>query len=258
MAQFPPRPPRWTIMAAALLLGATAGRAVPTPEASCQAGRELAAGKFALCTQKALRKYEQLGAVLGALEDYNQAVGRCVAKYSVAWTKLQAKAAGTGSTCDNPRLVDNGDGTVTDRLTGLQWERKTNLDSTPNASDPHDVDNLYAWSAGGLSGTAADGTVFTSFLATLNGGCFAGHCDWQLPTRDQLQTIVSPPHPNCAITPCIDPTFGPTLANTYWSATTEATLTTFAWGAGFQIGGGGLNGATKTGTAYVRAVRFAF
>jgi len=44
----------------------------------------------------------------------------------------------------------------------------------------HDKDNVYSWSAGGAGGTAADGTAFTTFLASPNsGGCFAGQCDWR-------------------------------------------------------------------------------
>src|SRR5262245_36534894 len=54
-----------------------------------------------------------------------------------------------------PRFVDNGNGTVTDRQTGLMWEKKT--DGNVNAT--------YTWSS---TGTAPDGTLFTSFLATMN------------------------------------------------------------------------------------------
>jgi hypothetical protein len=100
-----------------------------------------------------------------------------------------------------PRFVDNGDGTVTDNMTGLMWEKplaSTDVGCTGIASAP-DVrcaQNTYTWSA---SGVAADGTLFTTFLATLNGGdyydpatgqlvsggpgnCFADHCDWRIPT----------------------------------------------------------------------------
>src|SRR5213078_3331138 len=66
-----------------------------------------------------------------------------------------------------PHYVDNGDGTVTDNTTGLIWEKKTGTVGTPNPSDVHDVNNSYTWS--GVSPYQnPDGTLFTTFLATLN------------------------------------------------------------------------------------------
>ena len=113
--------------------------------------------------------------------------------------------------CASDRFVDNGDGTVTDRLTALQWEKKTN-DSTI-----HDSSNTYSE---GTTRGAADGTVFTTFLATLNqnGSCFAQKCDWRLPTVEELQTILLKPYP--CDTPCIDENlFGPVGNAWYWSST---------------------------------------
>src|SRR5439155_2130664 len=137
------------------------------PEQKCQARRANAAGKYAECAQKALGKLS----LSGDLNAYNAAGGKCVTKYDATWDRLQGEATGSGATCDNPRFVDNGDGTVTDRLTALQWEKKDNLDNSPNPADPHDADNSYTWSA--PSGTAADGTAFMSFLASLNSGGFS-------------------------------------------------------------------------------------
>ena len=131
--------------------------------------------------------------------DYQKPLSKCRIKYAGAWAKLQAKASGTGTSCDQPRfrVVD---GTVKDNLTGLQWEQKTD-DGTV-----HDKDNGYAWS---VAVSDADGPAFTDFLATLNGTHFAGQCDWRLPTRAELQTILPGPYP-CA-SPCIDTAlFGPT------------------------------------------------
>ena len=84
----------------------------------------------------------------------------------------------------------------------------------------------------------ADGTAYTNFLATLNsGGCFVGQCDWRLPTRGELQTILLEGYP-CTTSPCIDQvTFGPTAAGVnYWSSTTNATNANFAWDVGFDDG----------------------
>jgi hypothetical protein len=155
--------------------------------------------------------------------------------------------------------TDNLDGTVTDHETGLQWEQKVSPGGRP--TDPHDVDNFYSWNAGGGGFTFPDGTVFTDFLAKLNGassdgvtltGCFAGHCDWRLPTIVELQTILKDPFP-CGTSPCIDPVFGPTLASNYWSATTSATNPGYAWDVGFNVGN--VDYDPEYYNLYVRAVR---
>jgi hypothetical protein len=141
---------------------------------------------------------------------------------------------------------------VTDRLTGLQWEQKTDDGSI------HDKDDIYTWTAGGSSFTAADGPAFTTFLATFNGGgCFAGQCDWRLPTRAELQTILDESYPCTEGTePCIEEFyFGPTsfAQNFYWSSMTHEVNAAVAWVVEFY--GGSVFGNTKQGPGYVRAVR---
>ncbi len=152
--------------------------------------------------------------------------------------------------------VDNCDGTVTDTITGLMWEKKT------DDGGIHDKDNVYSWS---VTGTAFDGTAKTAFLDVLNdvagGGanCFAGHCDWRLPKvstdtdagMPELETILLAA---CPLTrPCIDPIFGPTRADGYWSSTTLASNLFNARFINFLIGNLLFGG--KTGGLHVRAVR---
>jgi hypothetical protein len=156
---------------------------------------------------------------------------------------------------------DNGDGTVTDHELGLQWEKKTSsVGSGANLADPHDVDNTYSWTE---IYTAPDGTAFTDFLNKLNGGfgpCFAGHCDWRLPTEAELQTILAVPHlsayTQCPVHPCIDEIFGPTVENLYWSSTTYAGANANAWAVGFTNRSVGAH--DKNTYLYVRAVRDTF
>ena len=144
-----------------------------------------------------------------------------------------------------PRFVDNGDGTVTDNKTGLMWEKKTDSN----------VGDTYTWSR---SGAAPDGTLFTSFLATMrcdisaNGSCgLAGHYDWRIPNISELQTIVDCSQPNC-----LDPIFGPRPASFsfYWSASSLGDLTSgIAFGVFFLDGSAAHD--TKDDSQSVRAVR---
>ncbi len=162
---------------------------------------------------------------------------------------------------DGPRFADNRDGTVTDNKTGLVWEKKDNLDGNADPSDPHDADNRYAWSR---SGTAPDGTAFTDFLFALNGGtspdgvatsgCFSGHCDWRLPTVEEVTGILDQALGSCGggVGPCLDPTSGPMQADGYWSATSFARDTTSAWLRDFS--GGDAAEGSKARSFFARAV----
>jgi hypothetical protein len=207
-------------MLIALLGGTTGAHAGLTPEQKCQKGRYQAAAKYDTCQRKLFAQF------FGGDELYDPkfqtALSKCRVTYTATWATLQKAASGTGATCDAPRFVVNGDGTVTDHLTGLQWEQKTD-DSTV-----HDRDNPYEWST--IGGTAASGSAFWFFLATLNsGGCFAGQCDWRLPTIAEVQTIFSKPYP-CPLNPCIDQDlFGPLGSGVEWSSTTYATNPQIGW-----------------------------
>lgn len=233
----------WAVVSGLTVVVCTSVTQAATPEDICQAGRWKAAARYAQCMQVAL--------VHNLLLKY----GKCVTRYAGTWPRLQQKATGSGATCDNPRYADNGDGTVTDRLTALVWEKKTD-DSTI-----HDGDNTYTWSPGGPMSSEAAGTAFTSFLATLNtaGSCFAGQCDWRLPTRGELLTIITPPAPACgeSVTgPCVDPVFGRTPDfSGYWSGTTHEVFPVDVWFVEFQHGGVGFVEKTLVGGFYARAVR---
>jgi hypothetical protein len=164
----------------------------------------------------------------------------------------------------SPRYVDNGDGTITDRTTCLVWEKKTGTVGTrlicgtsEGCPDPHGVNNVYRWSN---SGTAADGPVFTVFLAQLNAGAgFAGRTDWRLPSEDgrespftgpkELESIVEAGHGP----PIINPIFGPTASDFYWSSSTSSVVPRAAWYVYFFSRF--VNTGSKTSDNDVRAVR---
>jgi hypothetical protein len=86
---------------------------------------------------------------------------------------------------------------------------------------------------------------------------FAGHCDWRLPTLEELRTLVDLTAPGCGTgSPCIDATFGPSNRPYYWSSARVAFNASFAWVEEFNYGGSTL--FPRTGTTYARAVRRAF
>jgi hypothetical protein len=155
-----------------------------------------------------------------------------------------------------PRYVDNGDGTVTDSQTGLMWEKKT----AAGTGDVHDANNVYTWSTE-FSNPIANGSLFTSFLATLNltlqttdsDTCFANYCDWRIPTVAEMRSILLAPAP-CASRPCIDQSvFGPVGQNYYWSNASVTGNLGNAWMVIF------IDGSTtnffKNGGGFGRAVR---
>jgi hypothetical protein len=268
------------LVAGTLLLAVTAVQAATTPEQACKSGKSKTAGKYAPCRENAEAKL----ATGGDPSKYTEALDKCESKFSDAWQKLEDKAVAASASCPaadsiikgqinaytdtvaalvaGNRFEDNLDGTVTDHETGLQWKQKTTtVGSGVNLADPHDVDHMHYWNTT-FGGTTPNGTAFADFLPKLNGGsidgvtltgCFAGHCDWRLPTIVELQTILLDSYP-CGTSPCIDPVFGPTSARSYWLATTYATSPDSAWVVGFKDGV--VYAQLKDWTInYVRAVR---
>jgi hypothetical protein len=211
------------IVATVLLLSASTVHAKLTPEQQCEKGRYHAAAKYAQCQDTAF------GSDLSGSVDFagfQAALSKCRAAYASAWTALEKKAAGTGAFCDSARFVDNG-GTVTDRLTGLEWEKKDN---------------------------ANVGFTF-NFFSILNDIDviihFTTQPDWRLPTPSELSSIVSEPYP-CSTSPCIDPVFGPT-GGSYWSSIPVAGFPTLVWFVNFTAGG--TDNTNVTNMLQVRAVR---
>ena len=158
------------------------------------------------------------------------------------------------------RFVDNGDGTVTDNWTGLMWEKKSDDNSI------HDQDNVYTWTddADG-DDMNPDGTAFTEFLATLNTEQFAGHADWRMPSRPELESILdlerSAPTtdtafdldclPGCSVTTCSCSYF----LDLVWSFTTYYDTPVCAWTVSFDDGA--VDPDYKNTPYPVRAVRTA-
>ncbi len=121
---------------------------------------------------------------------------------------------------------------VRDNVTGLIWEIKTDDNSI------HDRDNTYTW----------DNTA--TFITAVNNENFGGFSDWRPPTIKELSTLVN----SNGYDPAINTVFFPrTKSSYYWSSTTYAYSSGYAWGVYFYRGDVTYN--DKSISYYVRAVR---
>ncbi len=106
----------------------------------------------------------------------------CRKQYFDKWSSLDLP-----SKCRQRHRFESTDGgaTVTDHLTTLVWEKKTEVDG------PQAPTEVFSWSAS--SAHKEDGTAFSDFLPALNASPFAtvtGSKGWRLPTMPELQTIM--------------------------------------------------------------------
>jgi hypothetical protein len=120
---------------------------------------------------------------------------------------VRAVRSGQCGSFDN--FIDNGDGTVSDFATGLMWEQKT------DDGGLQDKDNTYSWQEA------------LSYCENLS---LAGHSDWRLPNRNELQSIVDYYRYN----PSIDTTFFPNTSSEYWTSTTYDSNPNYAWYVSFD------------------------
>jgi hypothetical protein len=123
-----------------------------------------------------------------------------------------------------PRFVDNGDGTITDTRSGLQWSKATITDKC--------VTHAKAEKA----------------CATLD---LAGHSDWRLPTVEELFLLAD----RKRFSPAIDTeAFPDTRSDWYWTSTIDASSSDYAWLVDFG-GGSAYSAHRDDDDAFARAVR---
>ncbi len=126
-----------------------------------------------------------------------------------AWP-MPNDAADVAQGAPNPtHYTDNGDGTVTDDVTGLMWQKTLPVTSPP----PY-----WRW---------ADALLYCQGLR------LAGFDNWRLPSAIELLSIVDYGHAN----PAIDQTVFPnTPALTFWTSTTTASAAGSYWAVLFEDG----------------------
>ena len=113
--------------------------------------------------------------------------------------RVRAVRAGSPGFFDNS-FTNNGDGTITDTSTGLMWQNAT-------------ASGTYSW---------------REALAYCENLTWAGHSDWRLPNRNELQSLINydiyfpePFHPE----------------SIHWTSSPVAGFPQAAWGIVFSSGG---------------------
>lgn len=126
------------------------------------------------------------------------------------------------------------DGTATDNRTGLMWMR-CSLGQDWNGRTCSGQAAIFSWSAA---------------LKAAANQAFAGHDDWRLPNKNELESIVE----GRCVSPAINAkVFPATPAAYYWSSSPYAGVAHGAWSIDF--GYGTVNATIKSGKINLRLVR---
>lgn len=125
-----------------------------------------------------------------------------------------------GATLPTPRFTDNGDGTLTDSLTGLVWLKNAHCNET--------LANVAVTYIGYPVNPNIFGFSWQHALTWVT-GLSSGHCgltdgsnagDWRLPNRNELSSILS--KSDLPITSLTSQGFTNVDINAYWTSTTFA------------------------------------
>ena len=129
------------------------------------------------------------------------------------------------ATAPASRFIDNGNGTVTDKATGLQWKR---------------CSEGQTWSGGTCEGTGTEVTyaAWWRALSLADAATFAGKSDWRLPNLKELLSILE----RACFSPAIDLRVFPGAAGAdsawHWSSSPNASNSGAAWCVAFGSGSG--------------------
>jgi hypothetical protein len=150
--------------------------------------------------------------------------------YDTSGTEISCTGTGQdgeyqkGVTWPSPRFTGNGTGVITDTLTRLMWAENANLDGTKTWNNAIDYCN-------GLS--------------------LGGYTDWRLPNVRELFSLIDVSQYIPAL-PSGHP-FDKVQSYYYWSSTTYASYTSYAWYVDLYYGD--VDSVDKANTYYVWPVR---
>lgn len=162
----------------------------------------------------------------------------------------------------NPLAVQSVDYTTTpwdcvrDNVTGLFWEVKTTDGDLRHAAHRYSWYNSTGINDGGVPGTANGGVCVDSsncdtekYVAAVNAVGLCDQTDWRMPTVEELSSLVDGSFNNN-----IDSNYFPNSAGAYyWSSSSRADFTGFAWYVKFDYGS--IYNYGKSIGSYVRLVR---
>ena len=170
-----------------------------------------------------------------------------LAQPAQTWKTGQTTSYATGDDGDlqhgvdwpEPRFEDNGDGTITDHLTGLIWLKNANCADYMNWNNALTYCNNLASGSCGLTDGSAAG-------------------DWRLPNRKELLSLVDysrydPALPHGHLFDNVQSSWFPYRSSWYWSATSRASACAGAWVV--SMGYGHVSNDTKSDNHYVWPVR---
>jgi hypothetical protein len=154
-----------------------------------------------------------------------------------------------GVASPSPRFTDNGDGTVTDNLTGLMWAKDANMAGTMTWANALDYANNLS-----MGGDGCEYDPVCDQPACGQPACEQENCreDWRLPNRFELESLLDLSNYDPAL-PTGHPFTNVQWGNTYWSSTTHAHYIDSAWNAG--LANGYCSNNYKTGWGFLLPVR---
>jgi hypothetical protein len=143
--------------------------------------------------------------------------------------------ANVGESTPSTAFTDNGDGTVTQNLTGLMWKRCAEGYTFSDNGTPGDMTddtcmltppNVFSWS---------------NALVQARNSAFAAHADWRLPNKKELESIVE----TCGYNPSINlDVFPNTYAGDFWSGSPDVQNPLAALPVNFYNGSDGYDNKT--------------